>query len=200
MEITLVLATNNEHKLQEVRKILPSNIKLLSLKEARIKAEDVEENGSTYKENSLIKAKHIAYKTNYTVIADDSGLEIKFLGKNTPGTHTKRYSESNGGQEATNVMLSEKACKTSRFLNKAKFVCCITLINYDHKIRHFTGVMKGKISTSTAGKNGFGYDPIFIPRGYKKTIAELDEEIKNTISHRYRALKKLVKFLNKSKL
>ena len=197
MEKIIILATNNEHKLQEVRQILPSNIKILSLKEAGIDIEDIEENGKTYKENSLIKARTIAEKTTLPVLADDSGLEIKFLGKHCPGIFTKRFSEQHGGQAKTNEFLSKKACKTSIFLNKAVFTCCLTLLNFDKKPRHFVGKMRGKISTKIEGTNGFGYDPIFIPNGYKTSVASLSQKEKNMISHRYHALMKLVKFLNK---
>ena len=197
MKKTLILATNNEHKLMEVRQILPSNFEVLSLKDAGINVEDIEEDGKTYKANSLIKAKHIAKYTNLPVLADDSGLEIKFLGRKYPGIFTKRYSEMMGGQAKTNAYLVEKACKTSFFFNKAKFTCVLTLVNYKNKTYHFKGVMKGKIATSIDGTNGFGYDPIFVAKGYKQTVASLPQEEKNMISHRYHALKKLTKFLNK---
>ena len=151
----------------------------------------------TYKENSLIKARTIAEKTTLPVLADDSGLEIKFLGKHCPGIFTKRFSEQHGGQAKTNEFLSKKACKTSIFLNKAVFTCCLTLLNFDKKPTHFVGKMRGKISTKIEGINGFGYDPIFIPNGYKTSVASLSQKEKNMISHRYHALMKLVKFLNK---
>jgi XTP/dITP diphosphohydrolase len=197
MKKTLILATNNEHKLMEVRQILPADITILSLKDAGIEVPDVDENGKTYKENSLIKASYIANFTSLPVLADDSGLEIAFLGKHYPGIFTKRYSEKMGGQQKTNAYLVQKACKTSIFLNKARFTCVLTLVNYDKKVHHFTGVMKGKISTSIEGVNGFGYDPIFVPEGHKVTVASLPQEQKNMISHRYHALMKLTKFLNK---
>ena len=197
MEKIIILATNNEHKLQEVRQILPSCYKILSLKEAGIEINDIEENGKTYKENSLIKAKAIASKTSLPVLADDSGLEIRFLGKHCPGIYTKRYSEEHGGQQKTNEFLSQKACRTSTFGNFAVFTCCLTLLNCSSKPKFFIGKMKGKISTKIEGINGFGYDPIFIARGYDKPVASLPQEEKNMISHRYHALMKLVKFLNK---
>lgn len=197
MEKIIVLATNNEHKLMEVRQILPPSIKILSLKDAGITAPDIEEDGKTYKANALIKALHIAQYTKLPVLADDSGLEIKFLGKHYPGIFTRRYSEMNGGQQKTNEMLSQKACRTSIFLNKAKFSCVLALVNYGKKPLFFKGIMKGKISTSIEGVNGFGYDPIFIAKGYSTSVATLPQEEKNMISHRYHALNKLVKFLNK---
>ena len=197
MKKTLILATNNEHKLMEVRQILPSDFEILSLKDAGIDVPDVEENGKTYKANSLIKAKYIAQFTSLPVLADDSGLEIKFLGKHYPGIFTKRYSESMGGQDKTNAYLVEKACRTSIFFNKAKFTCVLTLVNYNNQTYHFKGVMKGKIATKIEGINGFGYDPVFVPKGFKQTVASLPQEQKNMISHRYHALMKLTKFLNK---
>lgn len=197
MKKTLILATNNEHKLMEVRQILPSNFEILSLKEAGIEIADIEEDGKTYKANSLIKANEIAKYTKLPVLADDSGLEIKFLGKHYPGIYTKRYSESHGGQAKTNEFLSQKACKTSLFYNKAVFTCCLTLVNYKRKPLHFIGKMKGKISTKIEGVNGFGYDPIFIAKGYDVPVASLPQDEKNMISHRYHALIKLVKYLNK---
>lgn len=198
MELTIVLATNNEHKLMEVRQILPPNIKVLSLKEAGIFNDDIKEDGKTYKANSLIKGKEIAKLTQYPVIADDSGLEIAFLGHKKPGIYTKRYSEDMGGQTKTNEFLVQKACRTSIFFNRAKFTCVISLVNYKGKTKTFKGVMKGKISTNVTGTNGFGYDPIFIPKGYKVTVANLPQETKNMISHRYHALQKLVKYLSKN--
>ena len=197
MKKTLILATNNEHKLMEVRQILPSDFEIISLKDAGIDVPDVEENGKTYKANSLIKAKYIAQFTSLPVLADDSGLEIKFLGKHYPGIFTKRYSESMGGQDKTNAYLVEKACRTSIFFNKAKFTCVLTLVNYNNQTYHFKGVMKGKIATKIEGINGFGYDPVFVPKGFKQTVASLPQEQKNMISHRYHALMKLTKFLNK---
>ena len=196
MEKIIVLATNNAHKLMEVRQILPPDFKILSLKEAGIDVDDVEEDGTTYKANSLIKATYYAKFTNYPVLADDSGLEIKFLGKHYPGILTRRYSEMMGGQAKTNETLVEKAKNSSNRSNKAIFTCVLTLVN-KNKIHHFKGVMKGSISTNIAGVNGFGYDPIFVPKGYKQTVASLPREEKNMISHRYHALMKLVKFLNK---
>jgi non-canonical purine NTP pyrophosphatase (RdgB/HAM1 family) len=198
MELILVFATNNEHKLNEVRQILPSNFKILSLKDAGIFNDDIEENGTTYKENSLIKGREISKLTKFPVIADDSGLEIAFLGKKMPGIYTKRFSIEHNGQENTNKFLSEKASKCSNMLNKAKFTCVISLINYKGKTKTFKGVMKGKIAQKTSGFNGFGYDPIFIPKGFNKTVAELPQETKNMISHRYHALKKLVKYLSEN--
>lgn len=195
--IEIIVATNNDHKLKEMREILKdSNIILLSLNDANIHLkDDINEDGRNYKENSLIKALTIAELANKPIIADDSGIEISFLGHNKPGIYSKRFAQSNGGQNATNSFLVSKAKKA--LLNKAKFTCFLTLLNFGKKPCFFKGVMKGRISTSINGTNGFGYDPIFIPKGYEKTIAELPQNLKNSISHRYRALVKLIKFIEK---
>lgn len=191
----ILVASSNLHKINEMKEILKdSDINLLSLKDVGLDNIDIIENGKSYKENSLIKAKEISKYTNLPIIADDSGLEISFLGFKKPGIYTKRYAVYHGGQDKTNKYLSQKACKSLR--KSAKFTCVITLYNYkNNKPLFFKGVMKGKISTYIGGVNGFGYDPIFIPKGYSKTTAELESNIKNSISHRYRALKKLSDFI-----
>lgn len=192
----ILVASSNEHKINEMREILKdSNINLLSLKDIGLNNIEIIENGKSYKENSLIKAKEISKYIDLPIIADDSGLEISFLGFKKPGIYTKRYASSHGGQNKTNEYLSQKACKS--LIKSAKFTCVITLYNYkNNKPLFFKGVMKGKISTYIGGTNGFGYDPIFIPKGYSKTVAELEPKIKNSISHRYRALVKLNKFIS----
>lgn len=189
--LKIIIASNNPNKIQEYKEILNSNdIELLSLKDLNIVSDPIE-NGKTFKENSLIKAKEVAKYTDLPIIADDSGIVIKKLGDNFPGIYSKRYQEQNGGAYKNNLRLIKEVANSPAF-----FTCHITLLNLDGE-HHFEGKMNGKISSVYEGENGFGYDPIFIKNGYKHTIACLSKEEKNKISHRYKATEKLKKFLIK---
>ena len=194
----LVFASNNAHKLEEVRGIMPEGIQVLSLREIGFEAE-IEENGSTLEANSLIKAEAVyQWISNFKfqisnlfidgVFADDTGLEIEALG-GKPGVYTARWA----GEPAANrkKALAELADKTNR---KAQFRTVITLIK-DGKTIQVSGVVRGQIAKEEYGQGGFGYDPIFIPEGYDKTFGELPAEVKNGISHRARALQELVKVI-----
>lgn len=186
-----LVATNNEHKLEEMRAIFKDkNIEFLSLKDAGISVE-IPETGTTYKENSLQKATFISKLSKLPVLADDSGIEIDALGNGVPGIYSHRYAQQLGGYEKANKYLVEVAGGS-----RAHFTCYITLVSYkNYGPLSFVGILDGKISNSSTGANGFGYDPIFIPEGYNETIATLSPEIKNAISHRYNALSKLYEFL-----
>lgn len=187
----IVVATNNEHKLKEIREIVSlKEVKFLSLKDLNINI-DIPETGATYFENSLQKATKIAEFTDLPIIADDSGITIDELGDNVPGIYSHRFAESHGGYLKCNEYLTKTVPNSP-----AHFTCHITLLNYkDFADQHFEGIINGKIANELSGTNGFGYDPIFIPDGYDKPIACYDEKIKNSISHRYEALRKLVEFL-----
>ena len=193
----LVFASNNAHKLEEVRGIMPAGIEVLSLHEIGFEAE-IDETGETLEENSKIKADTVAafissQKSAISsqidgVFADDTGLEIEALG-GKPGVYSARWA----GEAASNrkKALAELAGKENR---KAQFRTVITLIK-DGKTIQVEGVVRGRIATEEYGQGGFGYDPIFIPEGYDKTFGELPAEVKNSISHRARALQCLVKQL-----
>ena len=192
MNYEIILATNNKHKLKEVREILsPHKIVVYGLSDLNIKLPEVEENGTTYFENALIKAKAVQAFTTMPIIADDSGLEITAL-NNEPGLHSARYAESLGGHDnAIKEILERLEGKKDR---SARFVCDIVLLNTDEKPLLFEGIAKGKIAEQKMGEGGFGYDPVFISDETGECFA-LMQENKNTVSHRAKALKKLLTYL-----
>ncbi len=196
----LVFATNNAHKLDEVRRILPQEVEVLSLEQVGF-LHDIDETGTTLAENSRIKAEAVAkflvesgkWKEEGPdgVFADDTGLEIEALG-GKPGVYTARWA---GGPAANRKKaLSELADKPNR---AAQFRTVVTLIDRTGT-RQVNGIVRGRIATEERGDGGFGYDPVFIPEGYDRTFAELPAEIKNTISHRARAMSELKKLLQLS--
>lgn len=192
----MVFASNNAHKLDEVRKILAPRT-VLSLHEVGFES-DIEENGDTLEENSRIKACAVAkwleehgQIADTFVFADDTGLEIEAL-HGQPGVHTARWAGKPACDAANRKKaLAELQGQTNR---SARFRTVITLIR-DGKIEQVCGEVKGRIGTEEFGNGGFGYDPLFMPEGYDKTFAQLPAEIKNSISHRARALENLVKIL-----
>ncbi|MBR3407254.1 MAG: RdgB/HAM1 family non-canonical purine NTP pyrophosphatase [Paludibacteraceae bacterium] len=196
----LVFATNNAHKLDEVRRILPQEVEVLSLEQVGF-LHDIDETGTTLAENSRIKAEAVAkflvesgkWKEEGPdgVFADDTGLEIEALG-GKPGVYTARWA----GEPAANrrKALQELADKPNR---AAQFRTVVTLIDRTGT-RQVDGIVRGRIATEERGDGGFGYDPVFIPEGYDRTFAELPAEIKNTISHRARAMSELKKLLQLS--
>ena len=210
--MVLVFASNNAHKLEEVRGIMPAGIEVLSLRDIGFESE-IEETGTTLEENSLIKAEAVYHwildNGNWTldgVFADDTGLEIDALG-GKPGVYTARWYRMNeltseGVKELTNEReifaanrakaLRELAGKTNR---NAQFRTVITLIKVNGERLAVSGIVRGRIAEEEFGQGGFGYDPIFIPEGYDKTFGELPAAIKNGISHRARALQALVKVI-----
>ena len=195
----LVFASNNAHKLAEVRQIMPTGVEVLSLNDIGFDQE-IEETGTTLEQNSAIKAETVYQWLNDQMVngqmvnisgvfADDTGLEIDALdGK--PGVYTARWA----GEPAANrkKALAELADKENR---GAQFRTVITFIKVSGEQLAVSGIVRGKIATEEYGEGGFGYDPIFIPEGYDKTFGELPAELKNTISHRARALHALVKIL-----
>ena len=192
MNFEIILATNNQHKLKEVREILsPHKIVVYGLKDLNIKLPPVEENGSTYAENALIKAKAVQQFTTMPIISDDSGLEITAL-NNEPGLHSARYAESLGGHDnAIKEILKRLEGKADR---SARFVCDIVLLNVEKEPRLFEGIAPGTIAEQKMGEGGFGYDPIFISKETGECFA-LMKENKNTVSHRAKALNKLLTYL-----
>ena len=193
MNFEIVLATNNKHKLEEVRAFLaPHHIVVYGLNDLNLRPKDVEENGSNYFENALIKAKAVAKLTDLPIIADDSGLEIEAL-NGEPGLHSARYAESLGGHaNAIQEILNRLKDKDNR---KARFVCDIVLINDGDKPLLFEGIAEGEIADAPLGEGGFGYDPIFHSYEVNKMFSELTQEEKNKVSHRGKALYKLLTYL-----
>lgn len=191
MKIQLVFATNNAHKLEEVRAIVGDRVDLLSLNDINCH-EDIDETGLTLEENALIKSKYVKDNYNFNCFGDDTGLEVEAL-NGAPGVFSARYAGDAHNSEANMLkLLKEMEGKENR---NAQFRTVISLI-LDNKEYLFEGVIKGRIATEKKGENGFGYDPIFIPDGYDKTFAELGNDIKNEISHRAIATQRLCTFLN----
>ena len=189
----IMIATSNKGKVREYKSLLePLGYTVHDLSE--LDPIEIDENGSTFQENALIKAKSIKDKCNMIVIADDSGLEIDALNKE-PGIHSARYLEGHDYSYKNKVLLERMKDKTDR---TARFVCAIALCDEtgDHL---FTGVMEGKINDQAAGDNGFGYDPIFLVEQFGKTSAQLTMEQKNSVSHRGIATRELLAYLKGEK-
>ncbi|MBI3519567.1 MAG: non-canonical purine NTP diphosphatase [Bacteroidetes bacterium] len=186
----LIFATHNKNKLKEVRSLMPSPIELISLDEINF-MDEIEETASTIEGNALLKAKTIFEKTGKNCFADDSGLLVDAL-NGAPGVYSARYAgEQKNDQDNMQKLLQELSNISNR---NAHFKTVMALI-IDGKEHVFEGTVHGKIIHEKKGSNGFGYDPIFMPDGYDQTFAQLSSEIKNTISHRANALKKLIHFL-----
>jgi XTP/dITP diphosphohydrolase len=188
---TFVFATNNTHKLTEVRNIIPQNIKILSTADINC-YDNIPETADTLQGNALLKAKYIKEKYHYNCLADDTGLEVEAL-NNAPGILSARYAGKENNSEANmNKLLHELDGKKNR---KARFRTVIALLlNNDELI--FEGIIYGTITREKRGKTGFGYDPIFLPDGYTQTFAEMGNDLKNKISHRALAVKKLIEYLS----
>ena len=191
----LVFATNNEHKLTEVRDILGSQFEILSLKDINCH-EDIPETANNLEDNARQKANYIYEHYHVDCFADDSGLEVEAL-NGAPGVYSARFAALEGTGEPhdakanTKRLLRELKDKDNR---KAQFRTIVCLIQ-DGTEHLFEGIVKGSINTEERGSAGFGYDPVFQPEGYSKTFAELGDNVKNTISHRARAIGQLVDFL-----
>ena len=190
----ILIGTNNSGKYEEICNLLPNNIKKYSLKQFGILSP--RETGKSYKENALIKASYFSKKTNLICLSDDSGLEIKIL-KDLPGIYSSRWS----GKKNNFSLGIEKIFKEMNNIRKdwrnhsaARFVCYLTLFWPGGKSYSTKGIVNGKISTMKKGKNGFGYDPIFIPNGYNQTFSEMPPEMKISIDHRFKAFLKIKKF------
>lgn len=190
----IVLATNNFDKVKEMKKILKGpKLRFLTLKNFP-NLPKVRENGKTLKENAIKKARIIAFRTGRIVLADDSGLEVKAL-NGKPGVRSSRFAGINCTYADNNKKLLGLMKKVPSNKRQARFICVIAIARPDRKVKTVTGVCKGKISMRVLGKHGFGYDPVFVPDGYRKTFAELGLKIKNKISHRAKALLKARKIL-----
>lgn len=190
----IVLATANQNKVIELTKLLPQGFELKGLKEIGISSE-IPETGTTLHENAFLKASfvknHLTKQSlNYPVLSDDSGLEVEALG-NEPGVNSAIYAGAPKNDEANNLkLLYELKNKTKR---QATFKTVLCYIDTDK--HYFEGQVKGTIGYEPRGQNGFGYDPLFIPQGYRSTFAELSQEIKNSLSHRAIAIKAFLQFI-----
>ena len=191
MKKKLVFATNNAHKLDEISSILGEKVELLSLKDIHCHV-DIPETADTLEGNAMLKAEYIYKNYGLDCFADDTGLEVPALG-GAPGVHSARYAEGTDHNSEANMQkllreLDGKADRSAQF----RTVIALQLHGETHL---FEGVVTGRIDTEKHGTGGFGYDPIFIPDGYDESFASLGDEIKNGISHRARAVKKLADFL-----
>ena len=192
----LLIGTNNKGKLREIKNLLSKKIKIYSTADFNLKSP--KEDGKTFKENSLIKSRYFSLKSGLICLADDSGLEVDILGKR-PGIYSARW----GGK---NSDFNKAIKKVYRELNKidknwkrkkirARFICALSICDKNKKIACVQGKVEGHISSEPKGKNGFGYDPIFIPLNKTKTFSEIKPSQKYKIDHRYDAFKKVKKFL-----
>lgn len=201
--IEIVFATNNQHKLTEIREILGPDFKILSLNDIQCH-DEIPEDHDTLQENAQQKAEYIAQKYGVNCFADDTGLEVDALG-GEPGVHSARYAEDTDHDSEANMrkLLLKLGNNNNR---SARFRTVIALVEKEdddstefplhfQDLRFFEGIVEGSIAYEKSGHEGFGYDPIFIPEGYDKSFAELGEDIKNKISHRARAVQKLAEFL-----
>jgi len=192
----LLIGTNNKGKYKEITDLLPKYIKTYSTSEFKLKSP--REDGLTFTENSIIKSKHFSKKTKLICLADDSGLEIDILDKR-PGIYSARWGGKKGNfKKAINRVYKELSKKDKNWKNKkvkARFICALSICYLDKKIASVTGKVEGHISIKSQGKNGFGYDPIFIPKNKRKTFGEMSSLQKYKIDHRCVAFKKIKKFL-----
>jgi XTP/dITP diphosphohydrolase len=188
----LVFATGNIHKLQEVQGLFKEGFALSCLKDVNI-TEEIPETADNLVDNALQKARYVYEKCGIPCFADDTGLEVDAL-NGAPGVYSARYAGEQKDSKLNMLLLLENMNgKTNR---NARFRTIIAYIDENAQEHIFEGEIKGKIIENMAGENGFGYDPIFVPEGYDKTFAELSSEIKNTISHRARAMAKFLSYIN----
>ena len=192
----LLIGTNNKGKYKEIKDLLPKYIKTYSTSEFKLKSP--KEDGMTFIENSIIKSKYFSKKTRLICLADDSGLEIDILDKN-PGIYSARWGGKNADfKKAINRVYKELSKKDKNWKDKkikARFICALSICYLDKKIASVQGKVEGYISPESKGKNGFGYDPIFIPKNRRKTFGEMSSIQKYKIDHRSVAFKKIRKFL-----
>ena len=190
----ILIGTNNKGKYREICDLLPKKVKKYSPKEFGISSP--KETGKSFEDNSFIKASYFSKKTNLICLSDDSGLEINIL-KGKPGIYSSRWSgKKNNFNSAIKKVFKQmnKIKKNRKKNNSAKFICCLTIFWPNGKSYSACGSMKGKISSVKRGKNGFGYDPIFIPNGYNRTFGEMESKLKMSIDHRFKAFFKIKKF------
>ena len=203
MNSSIVFATNNAHKLEEIRQIMPSSLQVLSLNDIGCTV-DIPETGTTLQQNALIKAQYVLEHYGMACFADDTGLEVYAL-NNEPGVYSARYAGGEGHDSEANMrkLLARLTDNTHR---EARFRTVIALVAPPNntlgvdKPLFFEGIVEGCIATEKHGTEGFGYDPLFVPDGYDMTFAELGPDIKNKISHRARAVAKLIEYIKTESL
>ena len=192
----LLIGTNNKGKYKEIKDLLPKYIETYSTSEFKLKSPS--EDGLTFTENSIIKSKYFSKKTKLICLADDSGLEIDILDK-SPGIYSARWGGRKGNfKKAINKVYRELSKKDKNWKLKkvkARFICALSICYLNKKIASVLGKVEGYISIKPKGKNGFGYDPIFIPKNKKKTFGQMSSLEKYKIDHRFIAFKKIKKFL-----
>lgn len=194
MKKKIIFATGNEGKMREIREILGDlDYEILSMKEAGVNI-DIIEDGETFEENAVIKAKAVMEATGEIVLADDSGLEIDFLNKE-PGVLSARYMGEKTSYRIKNQILLDRLHGVPPILRSARFVCVVAAAFPDGRIETRRATIEGRIAEKPAGENGFGYDPIFYLPDRKKTTAEISSEEKNEISHRGKALRQIKELL-----
>tara|TARA_Y100001970_G_scaffold214781_1_gene262678 strand:- start:4838 stop:5440 length:603 start_codon:yes stop_codon:yes gene_type:complete len=192
----IIIGSNNQGKIKEIRDLLPKNIKIYTPKQLNIKSP--KEVGKTFRQNSLIKAKYFSNKSKLPCISDDSGLAISIL-DGAPGIKSARWGGTNGNFNLAIKKVYNKINQININWDKkkirAKFICALTIYRTDHKYITSIGIINGIISKKKRGKYGFGYDPIFIPDGSKLTFGQMNPKKKYKIDHRAKAFKKIKKFL-----
>ena len=191
----ILIGTNNRGKLREIANLLPKKVKVFSTKDFNLKSPN--ETGKTFKSNALIKAKYFSKKANLICLSDDSGLEIDVL-KKKPGIYSARWggkkSDFNKAMQRVYKELDKKDKEWRTKKVSARFICALVIYWPNRKKIYSLGKVSGKISKTKKGKNGFGYDPIFIPNGHKRTFAEMSKSYKYKIDHRAKAFKKIKRF------
>ena len=197
MSFKILLATNNPHKLLEIREILtPYDIVVYGIDDLNLHPKEVDENGLTYYENALIKANSLKDLTDIPIIADDSGLEVEAM-NNKPGIHSARYAKEHDGHE--NAMKEILKIVKDAHNDKARFVCDIVMVNLEESPLLFEGITNGTIKEKE-GHGGFGYDPIFVEESTNISYAKMTSEEKNIYSHRAKAIMKMVSYLKDKRL
>lgn len=191
----LLVGTNNKGKIKELNEFLTDlPVQLFGLSSFE-NISDVEETGVTFPENAILKANYYALQTGFWVLSDDSGLEVEAL-NGAPGVFSARYAGENATDEQRSIKLLDELAVTNDKSRRARFVCAMAISDKNGEIRFLAeGICGGKIALKPSGANGFGYDPIFIPDGFEQTFGELSSTIKHKISHRARAIEKIIRFL-----
>ncbi len=192
----LLVGTNNKGKLKEIKNLIPKNMQIFSTLDFKLKSP--KENGKTFSQNSIIKSKYFSKKTNLICLADDSGLEIDILDKR-PGIYSARWAgKKKDFRIAINKVFRELTAKDKKWKKKhikARFICALSISYLNKNLVSVIGKVEGKISNKAKGKNGFGYDPIFIPNNEKETFGQMPFSKKYRMDHRFKAFKKIKKFL-----
>ncbi|MBK1831313.1 XTP/dITP diphosphatase [Verrucomicrobiaceae bacterium R5-34] len=189
----LLVATGNAHKTEEIRAMLGAGYEVSDLK-SHPSLPPVDETGVTFLENATLKAVEISRQVDGLVLSDDSGLEVDAL-DGAPGVYSARYAGEDGNDALNNEKLLRELGGVAESERSARFRCVMVLAENGEALAHFDGAVEGHILSARHGEGGFGYDPLFVPEGYEKTFAELGEEVKNSLSHRARAMVQVSRWL-----